>query len=85
MNKNRLFFQSLLARSGCCTQKNKEKKWIPVVSNREKKTSVFIDFINLCLLGKDFVCNKMTLAFYDGASDIFLRYFNITMVPAILF
>ena len=51
----------------------------------EKKKSFFINFFNLCLLGADLVCNKMTLPFYDGASDIFLRYFNITMVPAIFF
>ena len=32
----------------------------------------FYHFFNLCLLGKDFVCNKMTLLFYDGASDFLL-------------
>ena len=50
----------MLARDGFCTHKNKEKKWIPVVSNREKKR-LFYRFFDSCLLGKVFVCNKMTL------------------------
>ena len=65
-----LFFKCMLARKGFCMQKNKQKNgyqsW-PM----EKKTSFFIIFLIICLLGKDFVCNKMTLLFYDGASDFF--------------
>ena len=79
-----LFFKCMLARKGFCMQTNKQKKWIPVVANGEK-TSFFIIFLIICLLGKDFVCNKMTLLFYDGASDFFCWDCCFTTMPAIFF
>ena len=47
------------------------------------KNVFFINLLNLSMLGKDFVCNKMTLLFYDGASDFFCRDCCFTTMPAI--
>ena len=44
----------------------------------------FDHFLNICLLGADLVCNKMTLLFYDGASDFFCWDCCFTTMPAFL-
>ena len=93
-----LFFKCMLARKGFCMQKNKQKKWIPVVANGEKNV-IFYDFFNHMLARKGFCMQQNDIAvlrrcqrffllgllFYDDASDFFLRDCNFTTVPDQLF
>ena len=88
----------MLARNGFCMQKNKQKKWIPVVANGEKNV-IFYDFFNHMLARKGFCMQQNDIAvlrrcqrffllgllFYDDASDFFGGDCSFTTVPGQLF
>ena len=96
--KKRLVFKSMLARECFCRQQNKQKKWIPVVLNREKMVIFYHFFktldgtLDLCMQQNDIAvlrrCQRfflLGLLFYDDASDFFFQHCSFTTVPGQLF
>ena len=88
----------MLAMIDLCRQQNKQKKWIPVVFNREKMVIFYHFFksmlamIDLCMQQNDIAvlrrCQRfflLGLLFYDDASDFFLGDCSFTTVPGQLF
>ena len=70
ISENRLFFKSMLARECFCRQQNKQKKWIPVVLNREKIVIFYHFFktldgtLDLCMQQNDIAVLRRCQRFF---------------------